>query len=215
MDHANDVDANAPVLDGIDRLRAAGFEVLVIPGNHDYGTGDIGNKKFVPRFKEAFYGDAGAGYPKLDVIDDVSFIGLDSTAEELHWYDRLFSQGELGEAQLERLRNVLADPAVAASRHRVVYLHHHPFDATPLHELKDSAALGEALRDCGNVDALLYGHNHRGYVRNGTWDIRRCYDAGSATRKAGRTGYHRVIDLDAAISADRDANFAGLSGERT
>jgi 3',5'-cyclic AMP phosphodiesterase CpdA len=191
----------------IDRLRQAGFAVLVIPGNHDYGTGDLGSKEFVERFKQAFFGDASVTYPKLDVIGDIAFIGLDSMAEELHWYNRLFANGQLGEAQMERLDACLSDPAVEACSHRVVCLHHHPFDPKLLHELKDSAALGEVLAGHGNVDALLYGHNHEGWKRPGQWGIGRCYDAGSATRKDGKPGYHRVIDLGGDPRLDYDGDF--------
>ena len=31
----------------IERLRTAGYTVLVAPGNHDYGTGNLANKKYV------------------------------------------------------------------------------------------------------------------------------------------------------------------------
>lgn len=193
----------------IERLRQVGFDVLTVPGNHDYGTGDIGSRQFVDLYKQTFFGAADVTYPKLDVLDGAAFLGLDSMAEELNWYDRLFAQGELGDAQLVRLDALLRGPAVAACRYRVVYLHHHPFDPWPLHELKDSAALGEVLIGCGNVDALLYGHNHQGKKRNGKWGIPRCYDAGSTTRKRGSAGYHRVIDLSRDPRWDYDADFHG------
>ncbi len=196
------------------RLEEAGFRLLAVPGNHDYGTGDLGSAEYVERFKEAFFGDAATGYPKLDAIDGVAFLGLDSMAEELHWYDRLFAQGELGRAQLQRLDGLLGRDDVRACGHRVVYLHHHPFDPLPLHELKDSAELGEVLRGRGNVDALLYGHNHRAWKRNGTWGIGRCYDGGSATRKLGAPGPHRVIDLSGDPRLDYDGDFHGSYGIR-
>ena len=172
----------------LERLKQAGFpHVLVVPGNHDYGTGSRGDRKFVDPFKDAFYGDR-KPYPRVDVIDGVAFLGLDSMAEELDWYDALWSQGELGEAQLDRLAAALRTKDVRKARRRVVYLHHHPFDPMPLHELKDSAALEKTLqRAIGkgiSIDAMLYGHNHAGKVHNGQWGIPRCYDAGSATRKA-------------------------------
>ena len=75
----------------IDLLKKNGFTVLVIPGNHDYGTGSLGDKKFVEPFKEKFYNSRGITYPKLDIIDEIAFMGLDSTAGELHWHDRILS----------------------------------------------------------------------------------------------------------------------------
>jgi 3',5'-cyclic AMP phosphodiesterase CpdA len=209
VEDANDPGSYEQARAHVERLCAAGFTVLPVPGNHDYGTGDLGSKQFVDAFKETFFGSTGVSYPKLDVIDGVAFIGLDSMAQELHWYDRLFAQGELGAEQLGRLEAILRDGAVAACSHRVVYLHHHPFDPRPLHELKDSDALRETLTSCGNVDALLYGHNHAGKKRNGKWGIPRCYDAGSTTRKNGTPGYHRVIDLSRDPRWDYDADFHG------
>lgn len=193
----------------IDKLTAAGFTVLVVPGNHDYGTGGVGSKKYVRLFKETFFGDPHIEYPKLDIIDDVAFIGLDSMAEELHWYDRLFAEGELGSAQLRRLYGLLTDATVTSCAYRLVYLHHHPFDPLPFHQLKDSDALGEIFRRQGNVDALLYGHNHMGKKRNGKWGIRRCYDGGTTTRKQDKISAHRVIDLSRDARMDYDGDFHG------
>jgi 3',5'-cyclic AMP phosphodiesterase CpdA len=201
--------SRAEVKRHVETIRQAGFTVLVAPGNHDYGTGDLGYKRYVPIFKQTFFGDVGVEYPKVDVIEGVAFIALDSMAEELNWHDRLFAQGELGRHQLERLDGCLTAPQVAACTHRVIYLHHHPFDPRILHELKDSAALGEILRGRGNVDALLYGHNHEGKKRNGKWGIARCYDAGSSTRKQHAAGFHRVIDLSRDARLDYDADMHG------
>jgi len=145
-------------------------------------------------------------YPTLDTFNTTAFIGLDSMAEELNWYDRLFAQGELGDAQLSALATLLATPEVQACQYRVVYLHHHPFEPRPFHGLKDSAALGPIV--AGKIDALLYGHNHDAHCSNGVWDIPRCYDAGSSTRKTpGKASPHRVIDLSRDARFDYDANF--------
>lgn len=168
--------------------------MLVCPGNHDYGTGSLGSLAYVARFKEAFFGDAAVEYPKLDVIDGVAFIGLDSMAAELHWHDRLFAEGDLGGKQLARLDQLLGRPDVAACSRRVAYLHHHPFDPRPFHHLKDSEALQEVLR-VRPVEVLLYGHNHEGRKANGKLSIPRCYDAGTTTRKDGKPGPVRVLDL--------------------
>ena len=196
-----------------DLLREADFTVLACPGNHDYGTGTLGHKRYVPQFKAAILGDAETPFPKLDVIDGCAFVGLDSMAEELNWYDRLFAQGELGRAQLDALDATLSSDAVTAADRRVVYLHHHPFDPTPFRSLKDSDALGEVVRarPPGTIDALLYGHNHMGRVSNGKWGVPRCYDAGTATYKPGLpprgVGYHRVIDLSKNPRTDYDGGF--------
>ena len=194
-----------------DRLRAGGFRVLTVPGNHDYGSGFEMSKKYVPIFKEVFFDDPRVVYPKLDIIGGVAFIGLDSVAEELDWRDRLFAEGELGEAQRQRLVSLLRDGTVRACRRRVIYLHHHPFDPHPLAQLRDSKELGQILMNHGKIDALLYGHNHAGNKHNGGWGVTRCYDGGSATRKGGAAGMHRVMDLRKDPRRDYCGDFHGNS----
>ena len=187
VDDANDSDSYSKVKRRLEHLRGAGFRhILVVPGNHDYGTGRCGKEKFVKLFRRAFYQDE-LSYPRKDIIDNIAFIGLDSTAEELHFYDRIFSEGELGRNQLQRLGDILNTEDVQRCRKRVIYCHHHPFDWRPLHQLKDSRRLKKLLTniiDSGiSIDALLYGHNHQGKSHNSRWGIARCYDGGTATLK--------------------------------
>ena len=195
----------AEVKASLDRLTNAGFTVLVAPGNHDYGTGWLGSPAYVTAFKQTFFGTTTVEYPKLDIIEGVAFIGLDSMAEEVNWYDMLFAQGELGRAQLKRLTALLKREDVSQCEKRVVYLHHHPFSPQPLHELKDSERLRQAIQN--KVDVLLFGHNHEGKTWNGKWGIPRCYDGGSSTHKQGAPGPHRVIDLSRDPRLDYDGDF--------
>lgn len=190
----------------LDRLKEAGFQLLVVPGNHDYGTGSLGSSKFVKKFKMHYYKNTSISYPKLDVIDNIAFIGLDSIAQELHWYDRIWAQGELGKKQLKRLDQILNSDKVKSCEYTVVYLHHHPFDPWPLHQLKDSNKLQHVLEG-HKIDTLLFGHNHNGRIWNGCWGIKRIYDAGSSTSKNGKPHPHRVIDLSKETIFDYDAEF--------
>lgn len=168
-------------------LTKSGFKhILIVPGNHDYGTGNKGNKKFVKLFKETFF-NSEIEYPKVDIIDKIAFIGLDSMAAELQWYNSLWAQGQLGKTQLKKLESILNSDKVTACKKRVIYLHHHPFKWRPLHELKDSSKLKKiltnAIKNGVSIDALLFGHNHEGNTHNGKWGISRCYDAGTTTLK--------------------------------
>jgi predicted MPP superfamily phosphohydrolase len=197
VDNANHPGFVEEAMAGIRQLEQRGYCVLVVPGNHDYGTGAWGNEEFVAIFKEKYYGNREITYPKLDITDDVAFIGLDSTAEELHWYDAIFSQGELGNSQLKRLKKILQLPEISPLK-KVVYLHHHPFDFKLGMKLKDKEKLKKIIGK--KVDALLFGHYHAsaksaGKIYHGRWGINRCYNAGSSTHKNGNNGYHRVIDL--------------------
>ena len=189
-----------------DRLKSAGFTVLFAPGNHDYGTGSIGHKKFINKFKESFYGTSDLSFPKKNIIDNIAFIALDSMAEELNWHDRLFAEGELGLTQLAALSKVLNNQDVKDAEYTVVYLHHHPFHPWPFHYLKDAEELGKVLQK-SKIDALLFGHNHSGDVWNGEWGIKRVYDAGTSTGKGGKPSPHRVIDLSKTVETDYDAEF--------
>jgi 3',5'-cyclic AMP phosphodiesterase CpdA len=187
VNNANKKDSYDDAQLGLDYLKQAGFKlVLVIPGNHDYGTGNRGNKKFVKLFKSEFY-QTEIDYPKIDIIEDVAFIGLDSMAKELNWYNELWAQGQLGKKQLRELEEILNQDKIKACAKRVIYLHHHPFKWRPLHELKDSRRLYKVLKKVMeqgiSIDAILFGHNHEGKAHNGKWGILRCYDAGTATLK--------------------------------
>lgn len=209
VDNANYTDFTDEAVKRIDCLKKRGYRVLMIPGNHDYGNGAAGKKEFVQIFKERFYGKQDISYPKVDIIGKTAFIGLDSTAEELHWYDRFFSEGELGKDQLERLRSILEEEKIK-KRKKVIYLHHHPFDYKALMQLKDGKELKEVIS--GKVDAILFGHYHRdedsaGKDYNGSWDIPRCYNAGSSTHKNGNAGTQRIIDLSADPGKDMDGKF--------
>lgn len=223
VDNANNSDSIEQIKNEINNLKKFGFEdILIVPGNHDYGTGSLGDKKFVKIFKQNFL-NGKIEYPILDIIDDIAFIGLDSMSAELHWYDRLWAEGEIGSHQLNRLKNILKKDEVISCKKRVIYLHHHPFDYKPLHQLKDSKKLGKILIDAENnnisIDAILYGHNHEGKSNNGKWGIKRCYDAGSINLKPrskirGELPWHhevqnstRIIDLQKNPDSDYKLKF--------
>jgi predicted MPP superfamily phosphohydrolase len=197
VENANHSEFTDEAVDAIRQLKESGYSILLVPGNHDYGSGAWGNNKFVGIFKEKFFGTRDISYPKLDIIEETAFIGLDSTAEELHWYDRIFSEGELGKGQLKRLKKILEQPDIAPMK-KVIYLHHHPFDFKFGMQLKDKESLKKIIEN--KVDALLFGHFHSsessaGKIFHGMWGINRCYNAGTSTHKNGNIGYHRVIDL--------------------
>lgn len=210
VDNATHAEQIKEAVDAIEQFAERGYRILVVPGNHDYGTGTMGKEKFVELFKEKYYKSREISYPKLDIIDEIAFIGLDSTAEELHWLDRALSEGELGKEQLFRLQEILIEPEVT-SRRKVVYLHHHPFDFKLGMQLRDNDDLRKIIEN--KIDMLLFGHYHvdpssAGKIYHGKWGIKRCYNAGSSTHKNGNIGFQRVIDLSKADPRmDYDGNF--------
>ncbi len=179
----------------LERLRSRGFTVLLCPGNHDYGTGFVNSAETARKFKERFLPQV-KEFPRLDMIKNIAFIGLDSTADELHWYDRYFADGELGKVQLQRLEKVMSDPQIK-DKIKVVYLHHHPIHFIPFHQLKDRRKLREIIE--GRADILLFGHLHFGGTYHNTWNIKIVIDGGSSTGKLALGIFsikikHRVID---------------------
>ena len=209
VDNATHEAQMVEALDAIDELKKRGYDVLPIPGNHDYGTGSWGHKKYIELFKKTFYGSSDFEYPKVDIIDKILFVGLDSTAEELHWYDCMLSQGEIGEGQLKELECII-NKAEYSKLKKVIYLHHHPFDFEIAMSLKDRKKLRLIIEN--KIDALLFGHyhgdfNNAGKNFNGTWGIPRAYNAGSTTHKQGNTGIHRIINLKTMAREDYDGIF--------
>jgi 3',5'-cyclic AMP phosphodiesterase CpdA len=210
VDNATHSEQIDEAVEAIEQFEERGYKVLVVPGNHDYGTGTRGYEKFVDLFKEKYHKSREISYPKLDIIDEIAFIGLDSTAEELHWLDRFLSEGELGKEQLKRLKKMLNEPEVIA-RKKVVYLHHHPFDFKLGMHLRDHNDFKNIIEN--NIDMLLFGHYHvdptsAGKIYHGAWGIKRCYNAGSSTHKNGNVGFQRIIDLsNADPRMDYDGNF--------
>jgi len=198
----------------IEILENSGFTVLVVPGNHDYGSGIFPRKKFGRQFNEFFYGVPDIDYPILGhpqspgLINDIAFIGIDSMEAEVEERDYMFgAEGRIGEQQLAELDGLLKSDIVMNCRKRVVYLHHHPFKQRTSHGLHDASGLRRVLATNGNVDCLLFGHNHDGFKWNESWGIQRCYDAGTTTSKKKKPGCHRIIDLSKDPVFDFDGDF--------
>ncbi len=154
------------------KMREAGFEVMVLPGNHDYGSGGtLADPARFRSFCEKVYLSPVVEFPVRRDHSDFVVLGLDSMQAECGPIDGWLADGELGPAQRNRLDAQLT--ALQEERRQgkrvVVALHHHPFifnTKNPLlllidwfgHSLKDGRALRQVLR--GRVDALLFGHEH-------------------------------------------------------
>ena len=198
----------------IETLENAGFTVLIVPGNHDYGSGIFPRKKFGKQFNNFFYGVTDIDYPILGhpsnpgLINDIAFIGIDSMEAEVEERDYMFgAEGRIGSQQLEELDELLKSDIVMNCKKRVVYLHHHPFKHRTSHGLHDVTEFHRLLTANGNIDCLLFGHNHDGFKWNESWGIQRCYDAGTATSKKEKPGRHRIIDLSKEVVLDFDGDF--------
>lgn len=141
----------------LDKLCNSQFRVLLIPGNHDYGTnGNFARKEKFKRFKEYFSGyfiDRKVEFPYFPPVDQFGghiFIGLNSmegvfrSGEEVapeddgifagntpNYGDKevFFASGKLGDEQINRTLTILEKYKDRSSEQKVIlYLHHHPFD---------------------------------------------------------------------------------------
>jgi len=199
----------------LDALRNHGFLVLAVPGNHDYGLGFFNWPPFERKFRQWFLPNPDEGYPRLDLIGDTAFIGLDSSAAELRFLDLWGPNGEIGDGQRQRLASILDRSDVRACRHRVLYLHHHPNDSGRFMGLKDWKELHHIIDHPGLFSAVLFGHRHL-VAPSGKASsqplrhIPRAYDGGAALHKKGYPqGPHRLILLDQPPQEDLDLKLLG------
>jgi len=193
----------------LDRLRAEGFSVLVVPGNHDYGIMGIAES----RDSQAWFAELIAGfdrYPHLEILDGQAFVLLDSMGQEIENIEFWGAQGMLGRRQLQELDRMLdelkANPAVQTI---TVVMHHHPFDFAYFHGLRDHADLksiiARPVEEEPRVNCLLFGHKHIEKRFNDPeenkeqlYGINLIYSAGSAVER-DEDGFLTisVIDLEA------------------
>jgi 3',5'-cyclic AMP phosphodiesterase CpdA len=201
----------------IDDLREAGFTVLVAPGNHDYGSYRFPflglSNECRRRYNMHIHDTTDVTYPIKTVIDDVAFLGLDSSQGEMDsWLSRWWADGRLGDEQLRELARMLDDDDVKNAQHTVIYLHHHPWKRGWLWyflALNDSRELRRVLEG-HDISALLFGHRHNAFDDYPKLlPITRIYDGGSSTGKGGKPCLYRVMDLSEDPRRDRAHTFSG------
>lgn len=159
----------------LEPLHKAGFQVVALPGNHDYGwNGAYAQEKRFKLFKKYLLGiETRVTHPDVPYADDrVALITLNSMRAETGFWDGLLADGELGNEQLNELAELISTlrDERPKSYKIVVALHHHPFlfPGDPFlknakewagHRLKDGADFMRLVG--GRIDALLFGHEHR------------------------------------------------------
>ena len=128
-------------------------DVSFVPGNHEAIHRGVGAEMMAALGQFSTGDDGVAGYPFLRVRGDVAIIGVSTCITT-----RLGkAQGELGAAQLTRLKQVLR-----ASRGlcRVVLIHHPPAGPCPPRKhLRDRVAFARVIAAEG-AELILHGHNH-------------------------------------------------------
>ncbi|QIG40174.1 phosphodiesterase [Microbacterium sp. 4R-513] len=124
-----------------------GARLFWVMGNHD------DRSAFRDRLLDEDPVDPLTPHDRVDELDGLRLITLDSTVPGEHY-------GELGDAQLDWLRDELATPAPLGT---ILAMHHPPVPSVlPLAasvELRDQSRLAAALRD-SDVRAIIAGHLH-------------------------------------------------------
>ncbi len=192
-----------------DQLTQAGFEVIAAPGNHDYGPqGIFESNRAKSRFHKFLHHDD--DYPRVDLIDGVAYITLDSMEKEMADVEFPGAEGELGVDQLTELDYTLGELHSNSNVKKIVVaLHHHPFYFRQFLALRDGDKLKKVV---GNNDehgarihALVFGHKHylnRLAEKEKKYKIPIIYSSNKTTsvkkNSAGAAVYKiSVIDLEA------------------
>ncbi len=146
-----------------DRLAAGPEHVTVLPGNHDAYVAE-GVEFFSQAFDEYHRPDPGwewpdgARWPLVRVRGELALIGV-TTSRATPWFT---AYGTVGEEQLARLQQVLADPRLAGKA-RVIAIHHPPAGKraeSKIRGLRDHAAFAKVIGE-GGADLIVHGHEHR------------------------------------------------------
>lgn len=185
------------------------YDFLTVPGNHDCGTGWWAKPAAVADLDSILGPSAYPGI-RVDAIAGMTFIGIDSNRERMHWInlpegnpadhrpdliDSDALMGWVGEDQ----RDALTAAIEAANGGPVtVYMHHDPL----YHGM--AMALGnwhmvKPLIDQNRVMVFLCGHSHCSGNHNGEWDIPHFYNGGTTGGKDQAPDPVRVIDPNSGV----------------
>jgi 3',5'-cyclic AMP phosphodiesterase CpdA len=175
----------------IDRLRAADYHVMIVPGNHDYGP--FGNV-YHPGAQAEFHKLALGRAPYVLDLPEARIIGLDSCYQpgraaqggwakvaELFAPERRFANGSLGIGQLDALSAWLED-----GKPTHVVLHHHPLFHHLGLRLVDANAFWRVVSR--RAKGVYFGHRHKAQVYDGHEGI-------PIVRALGSTGHQRAMSV--------------------
>ncbi len=157
-----------------------GYEILFLPGNHDYGAHGVCGKVVESRFEDfkqifgkVFKDFDKIKFPKKEVFNGHFIINLDSMQGQVGTSDDKLADGEVGSFQLKKLDDLLSAPEIKNKPKKkkvIVCIHHHPFifPGEPFWT-KIGEKIGHALDDedefrrviKGRADVLIFGHDHK------------------------------------------------------
>lgn len=195
--------------------------ITIIPGNHDMCANPVTNFLHRMAYRERFhrfFGPYACGASSLDdcafpflklVGDDIAVVGLDTTTSIWHRirYSPLgFSPsiGVVGEKQMEKLKSILNDVALA-DKWIVLVMHHDPFvRQNPWTKLGDLKAFRKLINVASRHRRIVVicGHNHNGIIDRigeNTLHIQSPAFCGRRTTEKGRF-FDIAIDRDMSYS---------------
>lgn len=150
-------------------LEKKNFAVIMIPGNHDYGSNGIFESEKSQRLFHDILG-INNEYPRVDFdndnIPEIAFISLDSMEQEMIDWEFWGAQGEIGKVQLMELDYLLDELKNNQNIKKIVLgLHHHPFYFNRCLALRDSKELKNVVgkndeHKKKRIDCLIFGHKH-------------------------------------------------------
>jgi hypothetical protein len=162
---------------------------------------------FHEAFERCLYGSRAKPFPYAKVLGDVVLFGINSIAHYSAVKNPVGSNGDVGDGQYRRLRQLLEAPQLSGKR-KIVLIHHHfhkypsPAEGT-LHsvwgaierrtmKLHGKKRLFQLFRECG-VALVLHGHVHLNgeYGRNGTQFL----NGGGALLGSGRGIAFNLINI--------------------
>ena len=176
----------------------------MLPGNHDAYVAE-GIEHFAAVFDEYHRADPGWEWPDAErwpivrVRGDLALIGV-STSRATPWFT---AYGRVGDAQLARLAQVLADPRLAGKA-RVVAIHHPPAGRraqSKIRGLRDHEAFAKVIAD-GGADLIVHGHEHRDMTESlsgpgGPVPVRGVASGTYHHDKPDRIGRYRIYEIGA------------------
>ena len=154
----------------LQKLKSAGFDLLLCPGNHDLklkGSLSSITDKQRKLFRDSFFDLLPKSssvsndlyhYPLVNKYENHYFIGLDSNTS-----GKRTAKGLIGTKQLNLLENLLSEIKTENENAKIIlYLHHFPFGMNKLASwwflLRDGNKLLEVIKN--KVNVVLFGHIH-------------------------------------------------------
>jgi len=176
--HRVNQDSYRIVKDRLEELVRKGFDIFLVPGNHDYKKGKIYKKEYISNFFETFSellfenniylnGQNDRRFPIAKIIDEgtensIAIIGLDSMEGKMdECKRRRIGQGAFGKSQLIRLDELLSHERIINSSKKIICFHHRLLKKDRKPEIDDWETLHEVIVRHHNlgtgIDAILYG----------------------------------------------------------